>query len=117
MKKLIILILGFYFLILFQSSFLIHFNIFLGWLGESLILILVILINILAPHHFLGKKVQTNEWYEKWWGVNAAFFAGFFLDIFSENFFGFWILILLVLSCFIKFVLKKHVQFPILKRV
>jgi len=100
-KNIFILIIFFYILALFQTSFLIHFNIFLGWLG---ILISVILINI-----FENSKKNS--------GIFAAFFAGFFLDIFSENFIGFWILILLALSCFIKFVLKKYVRIPALKRL
>jgi len=47
-------------------------------------------------------------------GVFLAFFGGFFLDIFSENFFGFWTLISITISIFIKFVFKKYV-YPVIK--
>lgn len=98
MKKIVLIFLGFYLLTLFQISFLIHFN--FGWqLGFLPILILVALINFFESH---SKKT----------GIYSAFFAGFFLDIFSENFFGFWILILLAISIFIKFIFKKYFQIP-----
>ena len=45
-------------------------------------------------------------------GLFGAFFGGFFLDIFSENFIGFWVLILLAIAVFIKFILRKYVRFP-----
>ena len=49
MKKILILVIVFYILVLFQISFLVHFNIFdgsfLGW-SPNLILIAVILLNI-----------------------------------------------------------------------
>ncbi len=99
MKKLIILILGFYFLTLFQISFFPHF-----FLTNSLnfILILVVLINLFEP-----RKEKL--------GLFSAFFGGFFLDIFSENFFGFWVLIFLAIAVFLKFILRKYVQIPIFK--
>lgn len=100
MRKLILIFLGFYFLILIQTSFLVHFN--FGWrLGFLPILIIITLINFFEP---TTKKSV---------GGYSAFFGGLFLDIFSENFFGFWIFISLVLSFFIKFIFKKHVRLPI----
>ena len=98
----IILIPLFYILTLFQTSFLTHFNIFLeGFLGwtPNLVLIAVILITI-----FENPDSRTNL------GVEAAFVGGFFLDIFSENFIGFHILILIILAFFIKFILRKYVR-------
>lgn len=100
MKKILILIPFFYILTLFQTSFFTHFNIFLegGFLGWALnlILIAVILITVFDPRTKIG--------------VGAAFFGGFFLDIFSENFIGFHILILVILAFFIKFILRKYVR-------
>jgi len=93
-----ILILIFYFLVLAQISFFPHLFSF------NLILLLVILINI-----FESEKRKT--------GLVSAFFGGFFLDIFSENFIGFWILILMTLSCLIKFGLKKYVQISFPERI
>ena len=109
MKKIIILFFCFYFFALLQASFFPHFPfghlltptpIFGG--GLNLVLIVVVLINL-----FEARKEKS--------GLFSAFFGGFFLDIFSENFIGFWILILLAISIFIKFVLRKHVRFPIFK--
>lgn len=103
-KRILILILFFYFLVLLQTSFLVHFNLFLGWrIGFSLVLISVILIN-------LFEKLENYS------GLLSAFLGGFFLDIFSENFIGLYILILLLLAIFIKFILKRYVRIPILKR-
>lgn len=100
MKKTLILIIFFYLLTLFQASFLIYFRIF--GVVPNFIFIAVILINFFAP-------------YRSWWGVSAAFIGGFFLDIFSSRFIGFNILILVGLSIFIKFILKKYVRIPLTK--
>lgn len=104
MKKFLLLILFFYILVLLQTSFLIHFNI-LGWWGWSpnLILISVILISFL-------EKPENN------FGFFSAFAGGFFLDIFSESFFGFNILILTATVLFIKFIFKKYVRIPLIER-
>lgn len=99
-KKIFFLLIGFYILALLESSFFVHFQIF--GITMSFIPILVILINLFE---------KTKNYL----GLGSALVGGFFLDIFSENFFGFWILILLVFSVFIKFVLKKHVHLPIFK--
>ncbi len=110
-KKILILIIFFYILTLFQISFLVHFNIldgrFVGW-SPNLILIAVILLN-------LFENPQKNS------GYFTAFIGGFFLDIFSGNFIGinfigFWILILLVISFSIKFILRKYVRLSAIKR-
>lgn len=98
MKKILILIIFFYILILFQTSFLIHFPI-LG-LIPNLVLISVILLN-------LFEKPQNYS------GYFSAFIGGFFLDIFSENFIGFYVLISLGLAVFIKLILKRYVRLGI----
>ena len=93
------LILLFYLLTLSQTSFFSHFS-FGYWL--NLVLIAVVLINF-----FEAQKEKL--------GLFAAFFGGFFLDIFSENFIGFWILISLTLAGIIKFLLKQYVRIPVFK--
>lgn len=105
LKKTIFLILLFYFLILLQSSFLVHFS-FKG-IVPNLVLILAGLINVLEE-----KNKRT--------GIAAGFLAGFFLDIFSAGpvfFFGFYTLVSLALCFFIKLVLKAHVKVPVLKKI
>ena len=101
MRKFLILILSFYILALFQTSFLVHFDI-LGYV-LNFILIATILIN-------LFENPQKNL------GITSAFIGGFFLYIFSENFLGFYVLILLGVSLFIKFILRKYVRIPTIKR-
>lgn len=106
MKNIFFLIIGFYLLTLLQASFFPHLSvgfipIFSG--GLNLVLIIVVLINL-----FESRKERI--------GFLSAFFGGFFLDIFSENFFGFWVLILLAIAILIKFVLKTYVRLPIFKR-
>ena len=101
MAKVAFLIICFYLLTLLQTSFFPHWpHIYL----LNLVLIIVALINLLEPQK------------EKF-GLFSAFFGGFFLDIFSENFLGFWVLILLTISIFIKLILKKHVRLPVFSRV
>ena len=82
-RNFLLLIPSFYILALLQSSFLVHFGI-LGYV-LNFILIITIFIN-------LFEESQKNL------GIMSAFIGGFFLDIFSENFFGFWILTLLAIS-------------------
>jgi len=96
MKKLLTSVLFFYFLTLFQTSFFPHFPMgcFLNF-----VLLTIILIN-------LFEDSREN------FGLFSAFFSGFFLDIFSKNFLGFWILILLATSFFLKYIFKKYVRFP-----
>jgi len=103
MKNIILLILVFYILILIQTSFLVHFNIFSGEFREFIpIFIIVVLINLFESR-------------TKFLGIFSGILGGFFLDIFSGSFFGFYTVIFLGISLFIKFVLKKYVQ-PVLKR-
>lgn len=99
MKKTLLLIIFFYILVLLQTSFLAHFHI---WGAvPNLVVIIVILIN-------LFEKPQENS------GIFSAVIGGFFLDIFSSHFIGFYILILVGLSLFIKFVFKKYVR-PVIR--
>lgn len=92
-KKIVIFTLFFYLLVLLQTSFFPHFfKIF-----PNLILISIVFINFF-------EKIKNFS------GIYFAFLGGFFLDIFSERFFGFWILISLILAIFIKFFIKKYIQ-------
>jgi len=101
MKEFLILILIFYILVLFQTSFLVYFNI-KGFI-PNLILIAVFLINL-----FEEKDRIT--------GIYSAMIGGFFLDVFSEKSFGLYILISIVMAIFIKYVIKRHVRIPSFKR-
>ena len=96
-KKVLILFFSFYFLTLLQMSFFVHFFSFL----PNFVLITLILINLLESQ-------KSNL------GIISALFGGFFLDIFSENFIGFYILISCSISLFIKYVLKTYVK-PVFK--
>lgn len=96
MKNFFFLAILLYFFVLFQTSFSPFFPSGSWW---NLVLITVIFINLFEEQ---DKKL----------GLYSAFLGGFFLDIFSENFFGYWILILLTISIFIKFVLKRFFAIP-----
>jgi rod shape-determining protein MreD len=103
-KKIIFLVFFFYLLALIQTSFLIHFN--LSGIVPNFVLITIFFINLF-------------ERPEKKLGIVSAFLGGFYLDIFSlsfSGFFGFYTLISLALSLFIKFILRKHVSLPSIKK-
>lgn len=112
MRKIFLFIIFIYILVLLQTSFFVHFNTLLGrWVGWSpnFILILVVLINLLEK-----PKGKVGLW--------LAGIAGFFLDIFSTpslgiNFIGFYILILLLISFFIKIIFKKYFQLSLWKNI
>jgi len=99
-KDFLLLSIFLYILVLFQTSFLVYFDVS-GYV-LNFILIVVIFINL-----FESSQEKL--------GISSAFIGGFFLDIFSENFLGFWILILLATAIFIKFIFKKYVRIPIIK--
>jgi len=99
-KKFLILTFILYILVLLRTSFLVHFNI-KGFVF-NLILITIIFINFFEERNKLS-------------GIYLAFLGGFFLDIFSEKFFGFYILISIAISIFIKLILKKYVRIPTIK--
>ncbi|MFQ6049825.1 MAG: rod shape-determining protein MreD [Candidatus Paceibacterales bacterium] len=96
-KKIAIFVLSLYFLTLLQTSFFVHFFSYL----PNLVLVTIIAINLSEP--------QKNNF-----GIFSAIIGGFFLDIFSENFIGFYIFISISLAIFIKFFFKKYIQ-PVFK--
>jgi len=99
-KKILTLSLFFYLLTLLQISFFPHFL----RISLNFVLVAVFFFNLFAPPH-------------SWFGIILAPIAGFFLDIFSENFFGYYILISLAIAIFIKFFFKKYVAVPIFKKI
>lgn len=100
-KKIFISLILFYFLALLQTSFLVHFNI-LG-IVPNYILVSVILWN-------LFERAKDSA------GLFNGLIGGFFLDIFSNRFMGFYILILGAVAIFIKLVFKKYVRIPFIER-
>ena len=102
-KKTIISVLIFFFLAIFQTSFLAHFS-FWGMVF-NLVIIAVLLINLLEEK---GNKL----------GLVCAFAGGFFLDVFSLSggIFGLYVLVCFLTAFFIKFILKRYVQIPELQR-
>ena len=96
-KRVLVTLAVFYLLALLQTSFFIHFR---AWgIVPNFILILVALINVF-------EKPQKNT------GMVAGFIGGFFLDVFSSNFIGFYTLILLALSFLVKIIFRKYVWSP-----
>jgi len=93
-KKFLILILFFYFMVLLQASFL---------FGFPLVVIAVVLVNIFY------RRFSFEA------GIISAFIGGFFLDIFSSGILGFWVLMLLILSFCLQIILKKYVRAPVFK--
>jgi len=99
MKNTIFILIFFYLLFIFQTSFLVHFPL-KGYI-INLLLIATFLFNILeAP--------EKNK------GIFAAAILGFFWDIFSEKFIGYHILILVILALLIKTILVRYVRIKIL---
>ncbi|MBD3208610.1 MAG: hypothetical protein GF370_04110 [Candidatus Nealsonbacteria bacterium] len=92
-KKLISIALVFYLIALAQSSFAPY---LLIWL-PNFSLILVGLINLLEPK-------------DEVFGFGAAFLGGFFLDVFSENFFGYYVIISLAIALLLKGLLKNIIR-------
>ena len=100
-KKTLFLILLSYVLVLFQASFLVHFQI--AGMVVNLVFISVLLWN------FFERE-------ESVFGVVHAFFGGLFLDIFSQRLIGFHIVILVAIALFLKFIFKRYVRIPFLER-
>jgi rod shape-determining protein MreD len=92
-KSIVISILICYPLILLQTSFFVHF------LPFNLMILLIILINLFEKQ-------------EKIIGWAVAFLGGFLLDIFSNNFVGFYVLIFLVAAFFLKLILPNYIRIP-----
>lgn len=89
-----------YFLVLVQTSFLVHFTVF--DMVPNFVLAIVILWNI-----FEDKSASS--------GLYIAIIAGFLLDIFSNRIIGFNIIIMLTIAIFLKVVFKNYVQIPFFK--
>lgn len=87
MKKAIVSLIIFYFLALFQTSYLVLYQI----KGASLNLILLLIISL----NFFEKKEEKS-------GLWIGAIAGFYLDIFSSYFFGFYILLGLAIAFLVK---------------
>ena len=101
-KKILILIILLYFLALLQTSFLVHFRI---WgIIPNLILVLVILWNFFEKEQALA-------------GLFCALAAGLLLDIFSNRFIGFSVLISLVIAIFIKLIIRRRVRIPLIEKI
>jgi len=102
--KFFIFILALYFFAVLQASFFAHFRV-IGFV-PNLTLFLVIIWNIFE---------KTENFFS--FGLLSAFLGGFFIDIYSSYFFGFYILIFLAVSIIIKKFLKKYVRIPLGERV
>jgi len=98
MKKVLILSIGFYFVLLLQNSFFPFFSV-IGTI-PNFIFILAILINIF-------ERPQAKL------GLLSSVIGGFFLDIYSILPIGIYLVILLSISILIKIVLKKYFEFQI----
>ena len=94
MKKLLFFTFLSYFLILLQESFFVHFFPYL----PNIVLVMICLINLLEER-------KDN------FGIYLSLIGGFFLDVFSESVFGFYITTLILASFFIKIVFKNYIQF------
>lgn len=93
-KRILLLILLFYVLVLLQTAVLFNF---------PLVIIAVVLINV-----FYNKESFSA-------GIASAFIGGFFLDIFSSGTLGIWTLILVASSCCFQLIFKKYVRTSLFK--
>lgn len=100
-KTFLLLIIISYFLLIFQTSFMVHFPI--KGLVINFVLLAIIFYNILEAS-------------EKNTGIFAAGITGFFWDIFSEKFIGFHVLILIFLALLIKVIFSRYVRLKIFER-
>lgn len=98
MSRIILFFLLFYILALVQISFFAHFP-FLNGIPNILI-VFVFLLN-------LFENADSRA------GMFAACVAGFFLDVFSQGIFGFWIGMLFAGALLIKFLKRNYVRLPI----
>jgi len=97
----IAVIITLYTLTILQTSFFVHF------FPHGVVLNLVVLSIIVFS--FLEKP-------DSQFGLVAALFGGFFLDMFSTKPIGFWTLSLVAFVLLLHIVLKNYVQRPILKK-
>lgn len=91
----------FFLLALLQTSFFVHFRVF--GIMPNFLLLAVLIVNI-----FESPRDLT--------GIYLALFAGFLWDIFSSEFIGYHILVLVCVAVLIKFVLFQYVRIPTFKR-
>ncbi len=99
-KKILLLVLGLYFLTLLQTSFSVFFDV--RGITPNLVFIAVIFLNL-----FTSPKSG--------FGGISAFIGGFYLDVFSfsiTGFFGLYTLILVSSALFIRFIFKRYVKIP-----
>ena len=100
-KTAIIYVIAIFFLVLLQTSFFARFGIFDGRWPQTANLVIVLL--VVAS---LFEKQKSNL------GLSTAVAGGVFLDVYSERFFGFWILVLLAVYFAIRYVVKRYVRIP-----
>jgi len=99
-KKILFFAVSFYLLTLFQLSF-------LPPIVKSSLLNLPLIFLVFISLFFELEKSLF---------LAPPFFCGFFLDLFSPKFFGFWILISFLLYFLIK-IIKTYVRIPSLKKI
>jgi hypothetical protein len=99
-KKELAIVVIFGLIAIIQASFAPHLLLPVKWLSW------VNLVDLAAAAVALFEKRENNL------GWVAAFWGGIFLDMYSSMFFGFWILALLAMVTFIKFILRKYVRIP-----
>ncbi len=100
MKQTLFLIILFIILAFLQTSFLAHFT--LQGFGIPLVLIGAVV---------LGMFIQTHLA-----GFLGVFTGGFVLDIFSQHFFGYWVIIAVLVFYAVSFFTHTYVRFPLFKR-
>jgi len=96
MKKIFFFAIFFYFLTLLEVSF------FPALFNEPVPFIFLLTFLFVIIFNYRERQKDQD-------GILSALAGGFFLDIFSTTFFGFWIIILTALSLFIKFIFKRYV--------
>lgn len=110
-KKLLTLVVFLYVLILVQTSFLAHFNVF--QFLSNFVLIFAVGLNFFGLSFFWGSRSARPEWQKTCREFGPAFVGGLFWDIFSDCFLGFHVLALLALVIFMNFVFKNYIRLPI----
>jgi rod shape-determining protein MreD len=94
--KLLFLLVAIYFLVLLQTSFFLHFAL-LRFI-PNLAIIFALLWNFFEKE----KKIFSP-------GLFISLYSGFLLDVYSEGYFGFFIILLLIITIFIKKILRSYV--------
>lgn len=100
MKTALFLIPLFFILTVLQTSFLVHFSV-VGFIFPVVFLASFAIAFLQPPPSFVG--------------VQGSVIGGVFLDAVSSHFFGFWTLILVLLSLAITHIMRTYVRFPPLK--